>query len=291
MRVKLSGFLTLAFILFMGITAFGQATPLGYNPFVPKNLDDTSKISIVPVVESSYHRYWIKGDPNYKDTSTYVWYVENGTFVTYDTIMYVWVKMITQPFGKGFTIELPGEKIDSTENASQIWVRWNDVTADSIGYVAVYERSPDSCVVEDQITGFKHPIVAPPEVWFRNGKNEQCADQNYSATLMFNNIYDFSFPYKLNYTYPGANGLLLPGILRLKSRAELDTLLMYNLELNAVHDLDVTRDIEYTVTLDSLSDKFGSTGIIAPKGLPDQYKKLILTIFHLPQTGGMKMDK
>jgi hypothetical protein len=286
----LSGILALVFILFLGITSFGQGATLGYNPFVPKNLDDTIKLNVVTVVESSYHRYWIKGDPNYKDTSTYVWYVENGTFGNYDSSSDTWVSMSAQPFYKGYTIELPGMRIDTIKNASQIWVRWDDGAADSIGYIAVYERSPDSCVVEDQLTGFKHNIIARPEVWLVDGNIEECADQKYAVNVKFNNINDFSFPYELSYTYPGSDGMPLSGQIKVNSMAEMKTGLSYIFDLDAVHEINATMDETYTISIDELRDKYGSTGFIAPLGPPKQYAKLTLTVFHLPQTGGMAMD-
>jgi len=290
---KLSRFLTLAFFLFLGIgiNAFGQAPPPGYNPFVPKNLDDTAKLVVTPVVESSYHRYWIIGDPKYTDTSTYVWYVENGTFGYYDELTESWTDWGGQKLGRGYFIELLGEKIDNVRNASQIWVRWNDhMGGDSTGYVAVYERSYDKCIVEDQISGFKHDIVLPPEVWFTVGNREECADQQYSVDVAFNYINDYSFPYRLSYTYPGGDGLPLSDTLQINSRIELDASLSYVFDLNAIQDLNVTVDETYTITLDWLKDKYGATGGIAPKGPPQQYRQLTLTIFHLPQTGGMTMD-
>jgi hypothetical protein len=289
--MKLSRFITLAFMLLLAINAIGQDTLSGYNPFVPKNLDDTLKLREVPVVESSYHRYWIKGDPNYTDTSTYVWYVENGTFGMYDSIHDIWVSMIGQSLGQGYFIELRGETVDSTRNASQIWVRWNDGTGgDSIGYVAVYERSSDNCVVDDDISGFKHEILPPPEVWFVVGNREECSGQKYSVRVMFNNINDFSFPYKLVYTYPDSIGVYKSGSLQINSRAELDASLSYTFDLSAVQDLNVTADEQYFVRLDSLRDKYSSVGKIAPEGPPQEYAQLTFTNYHLPQTGGMTMD-
>jgi hypothetical protein len=288
--MKLSRFITFVFLLFLAVNTFGQ-TPTGYNPFVPANLDDTTKLIETPVVESSFHRYWIYGDPNYTDTSTYVWYVENGAFGVYDTLNGSWAPMIVQTLGKGLYLELPGVKVDTVRNASEIWVRWNDnMGGDSTGYVAVYERSSYDCIVENQISGFKHDIALPPEVWLTAGKMEECADQLYSVTIAFNNINDYSFPYKLKYTYPGSDGTFLTDTLTLYSRAELDASLSYTFDLVAVHDINVTRDEDYKVTLNTLRDKYGSWGVIAPEGAPYQFKELTITIFHLPQTGDMTMD-
>ena len=289
--MKLSGFSAVVFLLFLAVTTFGQTEPTGYNPFVPKNLDDTTKLTEVQVVESSYHRYWIKGDPNYTDTSTYVWYVQNGAFVTYDSLTHSWNSLASKKIGQGSFIELPGIRLDTRRNASEVWVRWHDhMGGDSPGYVAVYERSPDSCVVDGKITGFKHEIVSPPEVWFVNGDLAWCADQGYSVTVAFNNINDYSFPYKLKYNYPDSMGVYKDSSLQINSRAELDARLWYTFDLVAVHDLNVTLDEQYLVTLTGLSDKYSSTGIIAPLGPPREYAEMKLTVFHLPQTGGMTMD-
>jgi hypothetical protein len=289
--MKLSRFITIAFLLLLAVCTFGQEPPTGYNPFVPINLDDTSKVKEAPVVESSYHRYWIYGDSLYTDTSTYVWYVENGTFVKFDTLTNEWKPMIVKTIGSGKYLELKGSKVDSIKNASEIWVRWNNGTGgDSTGYVAVYERSYDGCIVVNKISGFKHEIVLPPEVWLVEGTREECADQVYSVTVKFNNIFNYSFPYTLKYTYPGIDGLPLAGELTVNGRAELDASLSLTFDLTGVNDIDVAVDEEYSVELKELTDKFGSTGVIAPSGPPQQYAKLKITIFHLPQTGGMTMD-
>jgi len=288
--MKLSRFSTFVFLLFLAVYTVGQ-TPAGYNPFVPANLDDTTKLIKTPVVESSIHRYWIYGDPNYTDTSTYIWYVENGTFIDMDTLNDTWTTLASQQLGKGYVIELDGISLDTVRNASEIWVRWNEnMGGDSTGYVAVYEKSSAGCILNDSISGFKHEIVLPPDVWFVVGNREECADQIYSVTVAFNYINDYSFPYLLGFTYPGSDGVPQTGELLINSRAELDASLSYTFDLAAVHDLNVTLDETYTVKLDKLSDKFHSKGIIAPKGPPKQYEELTLTIYHLPQTGGMTMD-
>jgi hypothetical protein len=289
--MKLSGFSTVVLLLFLAVCTFGQTEPTGYNPFVPKNLNDTSKLAEAQIVESSYHRYWIKGDPDYTDASTYVWYVQNGAFVKYDQLSNSWLPLTSKKLGSGYFIELTGIRLDAVRNASEVWVRWNDhMGGDSIGYVAVYERSPDSCVIDNKITGFKHEIVLPPEAWFVNGDLAWCADQAYSVTVAFNNIYDNSFPYKLTYSYPDSVGVYSNNVLQINSRAELDARLWYTFDLTAVHDLNVTLDEQYQVMLKGLSDKFNSTGVIAPLGPSREFAEMKLTVYHLPQTGGMAMD-
>lgn len=288
--MKLSGFSTLVFLLFLAVYTVGQK-PAGYNPFVPANLDDKDKLIETPVVESSIHRYWIYGDPNFTDTSTYIWYVENGDFINMDTLNDTWTPLVAQQLGRGNVIELEGISLGTVRNASEIWVRWNDnMGGDSIGYIAVYEKSSTGCILKDSISGFKHEIVLPPEVWFVVGNKEECADKIYSVSVAFNNINDFSFPYILGYNYPGSDGTLKTGERQINSRTELDESLSYKFDLLAVRDLNVTLDETYTVRLVKLSDKFLSRGIIAPLGPPKQYEELTLTIYHLPQTGGMTMD-
>jgi hypothetical protein len=283
--------LTLVFMLYLSISAMAQQTPTGYNPFVPANLDDPAKLPVTPVVESSYHRYWVTGDVNYTDPSTFAWYVENGTMGTYDSITDSWTPLPhTLVVGAGTGAFLQGITIDGIHNSSEVWVRWNDGSGGSIGYIAAYERSSDSCIVDNQLTGFKHNIIAPPEIWFIVGDREECADQGYSVTVQFNNVNPYSFPYTFSYSYPGNNGTSQQGELQV-GVGDLDATLMYTFDLLAVQDLDVTRDETYPITLLELRDKFGSSGKLAPLGTPQgQFKEVILKIFHLPQTGDMSMD-
>ena len=277
--------LTMAFMLYLTISALSQETPDGYNPFVPANLDDVNKLAEAPVVESSYHYYTINGDANYTELSTFVWYVENGEFGFYDVAGDVWT-----PQGGGNIIELTGETLGGVDNSSGIWVRWNDGTGNSTGYVAVYERSADNCILIDQISGFKHQILVPPEVWFLVDTREECADQIYSVTAQFNEVHDNSFPYVLTYSYPGPDGVIVQTDTTIVS-ADLDGSNQLHWDLNAVLDLDVAIDELYTISLDEIRDLFGSVGKIAPLGASaNQYTEMTITIFHLPQTGGMIMN-
>jgi hypothetical protein len=277
-------------MLLMALIAVGQEIPPGYNPFVPANLDNPDKLSVAPVVEGSYHRYWIAGDPNYTDTSTFVWYVENGALGYYDPATDNWAPISMTTHGNGYIAELPGDSLDGRRNASQIWVLWDTGAGGETGYIAVYERSYDNCVVVDQLTGYKHNIVLAPQVWFLVGNREECADQVYSVTVRFNHLTEFSFPYILTYTHPGNDGFPVSGELEITGFDLLDASMAYTFDLEAVQDLDVTIDELYTVRLESLRDKYGANGLIAPLGPPQQYAWLQLTIYHLPQTGGMTMD-
>lgn len=284
-QLKIS--LTLAFMLFLAINAIGQETPTGYNPFVTANLDDTNKLPEVPVVESSYHIYRISGDQNYDTPSTFVWYVENGTMGTYDDVTDTWTAATgTVAISNGEYLELPG----SAANSSEIWVRWNDGTGGSTGYIAVYERSNDNCIFDNQISGYKHQIVVPPEVWFLVDEREECSDQIYSVSAQFNETNSYSFPYYLTYTYPGQYGIPVQAD-TLINEDDLDASNRLNWDLTGVQDLDVSADEQYTITLDELRDAYGSMGKIAPLGSSQgQYPSITITIFHLPQTGGMTMD-
>lgn len=273
------------FLLYLTINALSQGVPDGYNPFVPANLDDVTKLADVPVVESSYHFYSIPGDPNYVVLSTFVWYVSNGTFGTYDPGTDTWT-----PLSAGPTMELPGETIGGVPNSSGIWVRWNDGTGSSTGYVAAYERSSNNCVVVDQISGYKHEILVPPEVWFLVDSREECSDQTYSVSAQLNETHTNSFPYTLTYTYPGADGFAVQKDTTI-NEGDLDGSGLLTWDLVGVQDLDVATDEPYVISLDEIRDKFGSLGKIAPLGASaSQYAEISITILHLPQTGGMNMN-
>lgn len=281
---KIYGF---ALLLCLGITALAQETPDGYNPFVPANLDDPAKLPETPVVESSYHRYSVAGDVNYVEASVFVWYVENGTFGTYDQVTDTWTPAAgANPLGSGSVIELSGDAV----NASEIWVRWNDGSGGSYGYIAVYERSYDNCILTDQITGYKHLIRVPPEIWFLVGERQECADQEYAVTVQFNELHSDSYPYVFICTYPNMDGSFE---YRTDTIAEtdLDASLQYTFNLPGVEELDAAVDEEYVIAIDVLRDSFGSVGKIAPRGPIDgQFPDIAITILHLPQTGDMTMD-
>ena len=278
-------------MLYLAISAHAQEVTDGYNPFISDNLDDTDKLTEVSVVESSYHYYSVLGDPNYNEPSVFVWYVENGTFGTYDSTDGSWTEASgTESIGDrgGVYLEITGE---SDDNSSGTWVRWNDDTGGSYtGYVAVYERSSDDCIYEDQITGFKHEILVPPEAWFLVGEREECADQTYAITVQFNEIHDGSYPYTLTYTYPDTDGEDLTVTDTIRS-GDLDDSLQRTWDLPAVGSPDDDEDATYTITLTGLSDKYGSTGKIAPDGESGgEYASISITIHHLPQTNSMEMD-
>lgn len=277
----------MAFLLCLGIAALAQETPDGYNPFVPANLDDPAKLPETPVVESSYHRYSVEGDINYEEASTFVWYVENGTLGTYDPATDTWTPAAgTNPLGDGSYLELAGD----ANNASEIWVRWNDGTGGNYGYIAVYERSFDNCIIADQITGYKHVIQVPPEIWFLVGTRDECADQEYAVTVQFNELQSNSYPYTFVYTYPDMDGTFNYQEVVIEE-TDLDASLQYTFDLPGVQDLDVAIDEEYTIGIDYLRDNFGSTGKIAPLGpTHGQFPEITITILHLPQTGDMTMD-
>lgn len=274
----------------MAITATAQELPVGYNPFVPANLDDPSKLTELPVVESSYHYYTVQGDANYTATSTFGWYVENGTMGTYDPLTDSWTPFILMiPVSNGAFIERFAEPIDGFDNASGVWVKWNDGSGGSTGYIAVYERSSDNCVFDNQITGYKHNILVPPEVWFLVNEREECSDQTYSVTAQLNEVHTNSFPYTFTYTYPGFDGVMIETDTTIVA-TDLDASNQLHWDLTGVNDRDVTVDEIYTITINELRDRFGSLGKIAPLGAPNQFGQLTITIHHLPQTGGMMMD-
>lgn len=289
MRRKITTLMLVAALLLPALLVQAQKVIDGYNPFTFLNLDDESKLALSDVVESSYHYYQLSGDPNYTLPSTFVWYVENGTMGTYDEASDTWTPLVgTSPISSGESYEQQGVTLDGVPNSSGIWVKWEG-SAGSTGYIAVYERSSDNCVFENQITGFKHNILVPPEVWFLVDNREECSDQIYSVTAQFSQVHDNSFPYTLTYTYPDAQGIPVQVDTTVVLTDLVDDQLTW--DLPAVEDRDVTLDEQYTITLNILRDRYGSLGYIAPLGaIAGQHEALTLTIFHLPQTGGMTMD-
>ena len=124
----------LALLLFIATGVMAQEAATGYNPFVPANLDDAGKLTVNTVVEGSYHRYWLAGDPNYTKGSTFVWYVENGAFGTYDAAGDVWIPITPGgTISNGHCSELPADTIGSVANSAQIWVKWNSGSGGSTG--------------------------------------------------------------------------------------------------------------------------------------------------------------
>jgi hypothetical protein len=291
MKQALLTLILIAGLCFPAIMTMAQEPDTDYNPFVTANLDDVGKLGEASVVESSYHLYTIKGDKNYTELSTFVWYVKNGTLGTYTAETDTWDPLtVTGSISDGEYVELTGTTIGETDNSSQVWVRWNDGTEGSTGYIAVYERSADYCVYSDQITGYKHTIIAPPEVWFLVATREECSDQMYAVTAQFNEINTTSFPYTLTYSYPAVDGTTSQVDTTLV-KTDLDDSNQLTWDLFGVKDLDVTADEVYTVTLDELRDNYGSVGNIAPLGeTSGQYSQIEITINHLPQTGSMSMD-
>lgn len=278
-------------LLFITVFAFGQKEPEGYNPFIPANLDDPNKLGEVPVVEGSYHFYNIYGDVNYTELSTFVWYVENGELGVYDAASDTWTPA-TGPtaIGAGEYVEQLGVTNATQKNYSGIWVRWDDDVAGNFGYVAVYERSAGDCVFDQQISGFKHLILVPPEVWLLADVREECSDQVYSITAQFNELQTISYPYVLSYSYPGPDGVTIEKDTSIVA-TDLDADMAMHWDLNQVAELNNTVDEEYIITFSVLRDQFGSFGKIAPLGATQgQYASTSITIMHLPQTGNMNMN-
>jgi hypothetical protein len=276
-------------LLLVAFAAQAQEESSGYNPFVPANLNDLTKVAEGTVVERSYRHFKVAGDPNFTSaSSTFVWYVENGTFGTYDDMKDEWTELSTGP-----TFELEGKFINGVGNSSEIWVKWDEDSGGKTGYVAVYERSSTNCILDNAITGFKLNIVAPPEAWFAEATQAECSDQEYSVELRFNHIYEHSYEYVLTYSYPNVDGGMETGTLEIDNTmltAIGDGIFTYMLDLNMIHDIDVTKDEVYTLELTELRDKNFSKGNLLDKPAQNQHNKLSLTINHLPQTGGMTME-
>lgn len=273
-------------LLFGATVTLAQKAATDYNPFVSANLDDPNKVVEAPAVESSYHKYSVVGDAAYTEGSTFIWYVENGAIGTYDPVEDDWIP--TTPTGNisnGYYYEM------LNAHSSEVWVKWNDGSNGSYGYVAVYEKSSSGCIEDGRITGFKHLLIAPPEVWFSYASLEECSEQNYSVDLTFNEIYEHSYPYTLSYTYPNEDGTSTNGTLVIDNSSVVLTSNGYVLNLNLVHDLNVTLDESYNITLTGLRDKYGSVGKIAPLGTSqNQFSAISFKVLHLPQTNGMTME-
>lgn len=283
----------LMFILVAATSAMAQALPDPYNPFVPANLDDPVKVDDTKsVVRTSFHYYSVNGDANYgTEVSTFVWYVYGGMLVSYDPSDGNWLALDVAD-----TVQ--GKTINGVINSSEVWVRWDDAApASGYGYVAVYEISPNGCIVDQKITGYKHFLADPPEAWFSYDELTECAEQPYSVDINFKNLFDGSKPYKLSYSHPNEAGTSVVDTLVID---DLSTLTLvdattgsytYTLDLNLVHEnSNPSLDGTFTIKLEKLIDSFGSTGKIAPLGPTAQYESITLTVTHLPQTNKMEME-
>jgi hypothetical protein len=281
----------MAMLLLATAGAWAQGAPEGYNPFVPANLDDPSKMIETTVVESSYHKYSIKGDPNYTAMSNFVWYVENGTFGTYNEGTDTWTPWVgVLPLGAGVVTEKEGTLLNGVNNSSEIWVRWNDGTGGKIGYVAVYERSSTNCVVDNRIDGYKHILLSPPEVWFTTKERMECADQSYTVDVQFDQIDENSYPYRLTYTYPDLAGSIQTSNMVLNS-GDISATFGLAIAILINDQVQPNADVNYPLKLVELRDKYGSLGKVAPGGeARGQYPEITITTYHLPKTGGMRMD-
>jgi len=288
---KLKLLTTLALYCFIATASLAQTIADGYNPFVPANLNDETKLQVNSVVESSYHRYWINGDDKYTEVSNFIWYVENGEFGTYDPNTDNWIALTPGgSISNGYYIQRSGTTVEGVANSSEIWVKWNDGTQGNVGYIAAYEISSNSCIVDQMIQGFKHNILAPPEVWFAEATRQECSESAYTVEIHFNNANDLSYPYTVRYTRPDNNGLIVEDTL-VVAQGELTAASTYFLDFELVHDRDVAIDETYNITLIELRDKYGSTGKIAPLGAAqNQYAAIELKVLHLPQTQQMKMQ-
>lgn len=283
-------YILVALIIAMVINAAGQTIPDGYNPFVPANLNDPMKLQLAQVVESSFHRYRIEGDSNYTDPSTFVWYVENGEFGTYDTIIDVWTPLPAGPFGLGDTISLTAIQIDGVNNCSEIWVRWDFDSGGKTGYVAAYEKSILGCIEENEITGYKHEIVDAPEIWFTLNGMEVCSNDSVLVSVTMNDVNSYSYPYRVSLRFPDNDGIMRDSVLVLND-GDLSAFMTYNIWLPSVRDINVAVDEDYLINIIGLRDRYGSVGFVAPHGASaNQYSYIELIVNHLPQTEYMAMD-
>jgi hypothetical protein len=144
------------------------------------------------VVNRSVHFYTVPGDPNYADSSTFVWNVYGGRlFYDADTLHLA---------GNGRTAIDYGDR----DNITRMWVVWNINTQLDTGYVYVYEISADSCqrsdLDEGKYQGMRIKISAPPKARFIG--NEFVACSNFDSARVIMEIEGMP-PYDLVYSVNG----------------------------------------------------------------------------------------
>jgi len=146
-----SVFFSIAIIVLMGAgNSYAQTPQVPIpNPLWP--LDS--------VVNGSVHFYTVPGDPNYDDSSYFVWTVEGGRlFYDQDTLL---------PAVGVTTATVRG----NSENITKLWVVWDsfDTPLDT-GYIYVYEISADSCQRSDtdagKFQGMRIKVSSPPKARF-----------------------------------------------------------------------------------------------------------------------------
>jgi hypothetical protein len=284
-------------IAFIGMASVVNAqtkpTTPAYNPFTAGNLSLTADGGDLNdgggVVDGSYHKYIIPGDQNFGTSkSTFVWYVQGGELGTYDAGTGTWTAATgTAVTGSGKSKEYTAEDgtvtIGGTDykNWSEVWVKWDNA---SEGYIAVYEVSPNMCIVDDQIIGYKVSKLNAVEAWFAQATSEACSGDDVSFEIGLSidpdgGSEDSYYPLTVSYTEDGT----AKTVTITKDKVSVDAPYIFNLDkVPGFTVADVNADEKHTFVLIGVTDKNGAVGTIT--GGKEQHE---ITIHHLPQTGAM----
>lgn len=149
----------------VGITsaANAQTIPGSYDPFTTTNVNALVETKIV--TEDSYHTYTYTGDVNLTG-STFVFKVVGGTIV--DAIGNPAAATLVETNGTGT------HSVSESANTGSIIVQWGAEDGTQ-KYVAVYELTSTSCIVTDQIQGFKVTVGSKPTLALALTDLEACS--------------------------------------------------------------------------------------------------------------------
>lgn len=273
-------------IAFLGMANVVNAQTLvaDYDPFT------TGKTNLTPadVVAGSYLRYQVPGDQGFgASNSTFVWYVEGGVMGTF--IADVWTPIVDGSLtavDAGKTTELTGSEINSTKNSSEIWVKWDDVF--TTGYIAVYELSPNGCITDNIITGFKVSNLDVINAWFTQATDDACSTDdvaiqiNLSVDPSTTNINaDKYYPITIAYT---DNADDQPALIINKGDVTVAGGNFYY-TLTATHTYTVSADEMHTFVLSSVKDKNGAIGGILNDAT--HFNTIAIGVHRLPTIGVM----
>ncbi len=263
--------------------ANAQTIPGTYDPFT---IGKTS-LTANNVVSGSYLRYQVPGDATLTG-STFVWYVEGGVMGTYSGG--TWTPIVTGSLataGTGKTTTKNAQTIAfggaDNANSSEIWVRWDDTFAN--GYIAVYEISATSCIVNASITGYHVSRLDAVNASFVQATSRGCSadDLAFSIELSIDpdaTGYDNYYPLTLTYTLDGSTPVDIT-----INAGDVTTEAPYIYSLDQDPDFTVasiSSDDTHTFLLTAIKDKNNAVGTFTA----DETQHIV-TINHLPQTGTM----